>query len=61
LNAQNLNENCNHIWISNSGLGGHPEFKKNSQMSSEPLMHVLCENCGARTWFTEDQWNRLKE
>lgn len=47
---------CKHYWIPNSGRGGEPEFKPNTQMSQEPLMHVKCEKCGARTWFTATQW-----
>jgi len=52
---------CNHIWITNSGDGGEPDFRKNSQMGREPLMHVQCEKCNARTWFTEKQWKQLLE
>ncbi len=52
-------EQCKHTWASNSGKGGKPEFKKNSQMSNDPLMHVRCEECGARTWLTEQQWVEL--
>lgn len=48
---------CNHIWITNSGRGGKADFKKNSQMSVFPTMHVMCSKCKARTWFTEAQWN----
>jgi len=61
MDKQSLNDDCSHVWISNSGKGGHPEFRQNRQMSSEALMHVLCEECGARTWFTKDQWDNLIE
>lgn len=47
---------CDHYWIPNSGRGGEPEFRPNRQMSTEPLMHVMCETCKCRTWFTEKQW-----
>lgn len=47
---------CDHIWLANSGKGGEPEFRLNRQLSSEPLMHVLCAECNARTWLTEAQW-----
>jgi hypothetical protein len=50
---------CVHYWISNSGFGGEPEFRPNRQMSSEPLMHVKCSLCDARTWFTEKQWRAI--
>jgi len=45
-------------WVSNSGLGGKPDFRPNSQMSWAPLMHVMCSVCGNRTWFTPPQWER---
>jgi hypothetical protein len=48
---------CNHKWIANSGNGGPPEFKPNRTMGCEPLVHVQCEACGARTWMTEEQWD----
>lgn len=50
---------CSHYWIANSGQGGKPDFKPNRQMSAEPLMHVKCSLCSARTWFTEKQWNSI--
>lgn len=50
---------CPHYWIPNSGLGGDPEFRLNRQMSTEPLMHVMCEKCKCRTWLTEKQWNAI--
>ena len=49
-------DECTHVWITNSGRGGGPEFKLNSQMSTEPLVYALCGICGARTWLTEAQW-----
>lgn len=57
MNDEIMNEECNHVWVSNSGKGGEPEFKVNLQLSTAPLMHVMCEKCGARTWMTEGQWN----
>lgn len=36
--------------------GGEPEFRPAPQMSAAPLMHVKCQKCGDRTWFTEEQW-----
>lgn len=50
-----------HIWIANSGQGGGPEFRLNRMMSAKPLMHVRCDVCGCRTWFTEEQWEALAE
>jgi hypothetical protein len=50
---------CEHYWIPNSGQGGEPVFRPNRQMSVEPIMHVRCELCGERTWFTEKQWNNI--
>lgn len=47
---------CDHIWVSNTGLGGDPVFKRNRQMSYIPHMHVTCKKCSARTWLTEDSW-----
>lgn len=47
---------CAHYWIPNSGQGGEPVFTPNRQMSQYPTMHVVCSQCGARTWFTEKQW-----
>ena len=47
---------CDHKWVANSGNGGEPVFKVNLTMSSQPLMHVKCSSCGARTWMTEYRW-----
>ena len=47
---------CNHFWHSNSGRGGMAVFRRNRQMSAEPLMHVRCSECNARTWLTKEQW-----
>lgn len=47
---------CNHIWIANSGKGGEPQFKKNSQIGSIPTMHVKCSDCGCRTWLSQAAW-----
>ena len=55
------NSACNHVWITNSGRGGEPVFRPNRQMGDEPLMHVRCERCRARTWFTEGQWYAMAE
>lgn len=51
-----MSEDCSHLWIPNSGLGGEPRFERNRQLSGEPTMHAMCEHCGAPTWFTEEQW-----
>lgn len=51
---------CKHKWIANSGSGGEPEFRPNRQMSPEPLMHVTCEKCNARTWMTAAQWEEAE-
>lgn len=51
-----MNDECQHVWIANSGQGGKPDFRMNRHMSSEPLMHVKCDRCNARTWLTEGQW-----
>lgn len=51
---------CKHTWISNSGAGGAPDFRPNRMMSPDPLMHVKCGKCNARTWLTETQWRALK-
>lgn len=50
---------CKHVWVSNSGRGGQPEFRPNRMMSPEPLMHVKCSGCNTRTWFTQSQWQQL--
>lgn len=50
---------CSHTWAANSGRGGTPEYRPNRAMSPVPLMHVQCEKCGVRTWFSEVQWERL--
>lgn len=49
-------KNCDHMWISNSGKGGVPLFEIEYNMSNVPIMHVKCTKCGARTWFTQQQW-----
>lgn len=49
-------ETCAHYWIPNSGQGGEPDFRLNRMMSANPLMHVMCDLCGTRTWFTREQW-----
>ncbi|MGP1675945.1 MAG: hypothetical protein ACTS6J_02175 [Burkholderiales bacterium] len=51
-------EECAHKWIANSGRGGEPDFRMNRQMSPEPLMHVMCKQCSARTWVTAEQWKQ---
>ena len=50
---------CDHQWIANSGKGGEPVYKLNSQMGRKPIMHARCSRCGDRTWFTADQWEIL--
>ena len=54
-----MSEDCEHRWVSNSGCGGRPIFRRNRQMSSMPLMHAQCWVCECRTWFTEAQWAEL--
>ena len=51
--------NCKHYWIPNGGRGGEPEFRENRQLSASPLMYARCDICGARTWFTKEQWNAI--
>ena len=48
---------CEHRWITNSGKGGAPVFRLNTQMGRNPIMHTQCLICGDRTWFTSDQWD----
>lgn len=51
---------CRHSWIANSGRGGAPEFRPAAIVSGDtPVMHVLCEHCLCRTWFTEEKWHAL--
>jgi hypothetical protein len=47
---------CAHRWIANSGRGGSPDWRR---WNRSIVMHVACSGCGARTWFTPEQWNRL--
>lgn len=51
--------NCKCVWVANSGMGGKPEFKRYG--SAMYLMHAKCKICNTRSWFTEEQWNALKE
>lgn len=55
----NANEptDCQHNWVTNSGDGGDPDFRRG--LGPEPTMHVLCSKCNARTWLTEAQWEAL--
>lgn len=48
-----------HTWVTNSGQGGEPKFVLNRQMSAQLIMHVKCQGCGVRTWFTEAQWRAI--
>lgn len=50
---------CAHAWVPNTGRGGEPQFRANRMMGPRPTMHVQCSRCGARTWFTETQWQLL--
>jgi hypothetical protein len=50
---------CRHVFVSNSGRGGKPDFRVNRQMSHKPLMHVMCGRCGCRTWVSEDDWKNM--
>jgi hypothetical protein len=48
-------EQCNHTWSTNTGKGGKPSY-----LGPRGLMHVWCiRGCGARTFFTADQWIEL--
>lgn len=51
---------CVHEWVANSGAGGTPRFTPNRQMSTEPVMHVACARCNARTWMTALQWASIQ-
>ena len=53
-------EDCAHLWVPNSGLGGPPVFL-NQQMSNAPIMHAKCYFCGCRTWLTREQWNQADQ
>lgn len=55
--GERKDEMCQHNWVANSGRGGVPDFRRNRMMHpTEPLMHVQCSRCNARTWLTEPQW-----
>ena len=56
-----MSEDCEHIFVSNSGQGGDPIFTLNRMMGPYPLMHVKCSGCNCRTWFTKEQWNAMTE
>jgi len=49
-----------HTWVANSGTGGEPKFRMYGDMSEEPLMHVCCYECNARTWMTMWEWDKAK-
>jgi len=51
-----MKKECDHIWVSNSGQGGTPDYRLNRQMGQEPVMHIKCSKCDARTWVTKAQW-----
>jgi len=53
-----MGNDCKHLWVSNSGKGGLPDFRYNRQVVALPVMYVMCADCGSRTWMTEDQWLR---
>jgi len=55
-----MDERCNHRWVSNSGRGGVPDFRVNRQLALEPIMHIACEKCHARTWMTQSQWYDMR-
>jgi hypothetical protein len=52
-------ENCSHYWIPQINEKGMPDFRMNRQMSDKYLIHVTCENCNCRTWFTKEQWDNI--
>ena len=45
---------CDHFWHSNSGSGGTPKFRV---LYGLRVMHVLCSECGGRTWLSPKEWN----
>lgn len=55
-------EQCapNHTWVANTGRGGEPDYRAYFP-GGKLTMHVMCERCGTRTWFTEEQWKALPE
>ncbi len=55
------NNDCDHIWVANSGTGGEPRFRRNRSMSHEPLMHVKCSGCNSRAWLSENDWDAMLE
>lgn len=50
---------CDHYWVGRTRPDGQWDFRMNRQMCPEPLMHVTCSKCNARTWFTEKQWAEI--
>ena len=55
-------EECKHVWVSNSGAGGEPVFRTHPQLAGMiPCMHVKCELCNDRTWFSQATWLALKK
>lgn len=54
-------ENCRHIWVSSDeDENGEAMFSK-SPFGPEPVTHVCCSECNARTWLTKEQWFALEE
>ena len=59
LQGDDMNgQKCKHKWDANGGKGGKAEFMKTS-VFNDPVTHATCKECGARTFFTEQQWNSL--
>jgi hypothetical protein len=53
-------QQCEHLWIANSGRGGEPEFRPAQIVAGDtPVMHVVCSRCQVRTWFSEARWRRI--
>jgi len=53
---------CDHIWQpTNASENGDLDFRLNRQMSPEPMAHVGCDGCNARTWMTVEQWDALEK
>ena len=61
MNYPNDQATCAHIWITNSGQGGEPRFNIRMVGDVLPVMHVLCSECGARSFFTERHWYEMRE
>lgn len=52
-------DKCEHKWHSFGRWDAPPSFTLNRHMGNEPTAHFTCDRCGARTWFTETQWEAM--